>query len=373
MYVILLALLSIGSSPVDAATVLATSSTGPVTVEDISAYFLHPNLFPDRSEEPAPGTEAWLESGIHGVVLTRLLAQKARESGTDTDLLYRTRLEEAWERYLSSRYQREVVAAEVRVSTEEVRTQYESDPEAWRVNAGREIDYLFLKPTIVSQSSDPLPALRRTLERRLAEGESIEAVAREYLEGADSSSEVESGRSWVERGRFEPAITALVFELAIGEVSCFTHEGRIALIRCERIRNAGVQPFEAVSGAIRNGLVRQRQRELQNERFVEGSTLFDASVADPMPDPKKTKAVILTFGGRDLRVGDLLKRLEDTLARPNDRELDRSGLRIFAQAWLEREVFAAWAKLAGLERDLAPKKNSVLSSGSAWLKRTSIG
>lgn len=350
MPVILLILLSLGSSPVDAATVLATSSTGPVTIEHISAYFRYPSLFAADPEQPARGTEAWLESGIRGVVLTRLLAQKARDSGTDTGLLYRARLEETWERYLSSRYQREVALAEIHVSTEEVRTQYESNPEAWRVDNGREIDYLFIKPTNVSHDPGHLLELRLDLQQRLYEGESFEAIVQEVVDEAGPTSKVETGRNWVERDRFDPAFTALIFELAIGEVRCFAHEGGIAVIRCLHIREAAVQPLEAVSEAIRAGLVRQRQRELLNQRFVEGCTRFNASVADTIPDPEKAKVVILTFGGRELRVGEFLKRLEDTLARPNNSELDRSGLRIFAQAWLEREVFAAWAKLAGLER-----------------------
>jgi parvulin-like peptidyl-prolyl isomerase len=307
LLLISLSLVSCGAEPAPP-DVVATSTIGAVTAGELEGYILS---LPPARRQPAEDQKpaAWRREILSEMLVTRRLTDEATEAdllATEEGQAY---VKSLWEPVLTARVRDLRVAAEVKVTDEELREFYDTHPEEFGHGPQVRVRHIFKRTTRDATASEREAARREidALHRQLQEGASFIELARNHSDSETAALEGLIGR--LDPGALGPAVDKIVWALEVGEISevvstpvgfhIFKVDNRIEPFKME---------FAEATTRLRRRFERQETEATLDEYFDE---LLAASGGSYDPDALNRSdiqrdTVLFTLGDVELTYGQLL-------------------------------------------------------------------
>lgn len=169
--------------------------------------------------------------------------------------------EETRNRLIVSLMRRREVADRVLVSPGAVRDVYESRIEQYRLPEQVKLRMIVLNRGASEEDWAAKRAEADKLRERLLDGEDFAELARDQSEGPRAAQGGDFG--WIEPGALRDEIVDVVAKLETGRVSeIIETDSEIYILRVEARKNASVQPFDEVRGAIEEELRLKEEERL---------------------------------------------------------------------------------------------------------------
>jgi EpsD family peptidyl-prolyl cis-trans isomerase len=249
-----------------------------ITVEKLDRMYANLNTQMRTNYDQNGGKGAFLENYIR----KRLMLQEAFKTGFDKKPEVVAALDAARESALFDRYVRDVVASSI-VTEKEGRDYYAAHPDDFVTPEKVHVRHIVIAVTNVGptpktdgqalEEISKIAAELRASDVASAQGKPDEATMRRlrlaHFEDAakkyseDSSAESGGDLGWMSKGQLDPTFEAAAWGLKPGVVSGVVHSKfGYHLIYVEGKEPAGVEPYDAVKGGIREFLMTQKANDV---------------------------------------------------------------------------------------------------------------